>query len=288
MFCDVLVELKWNYIALLYEDDIYGQQAAEIFIKFAKEVNIHIGTKLQININNLDILKYDLKKISGSVVIAQHATVKKFFEIDRFGRKMSFLMSEAISIYDGLFGIYINGAVLVVQIASFESPKFEHYWSELFKKAPRNTTANSYFAKMIEEVSQCKFIHANHSCDMDKARKFVDSKTSLSVTSEFMAVGIYTLTSVFGKILENPCPLIDCPGIFERGVKAFHQPINISFLKDKLEYKRLNFIAPFDANGTFEYPPNWVLYKLLYRKKYKHSSKFKFVSVSITSPILLN
>lgn len=278
MFCDVLVELKWNYIALLYEDDIYGKQAAELFIKCAKEVNIHIGAKLQININNLDILKYDLKKISGSVVIAQHATVKKFFEIDRFGRKMSFLMSETVSIYDGLFGIYINGAILVVQIASFENPKFQHYWSELFKQAPRNTKENSYFAKMIEEVSQCKFINANHSCDMDKAWKFVDSKTALSDTSEFMAVGIYALTSVFANIQENPCPLIDCPSIFERCVNAFHQPINLSFLKDKLGYERLNFKAPFDANGTFEYPPNWVLYKLLYRKKYKHSSKFEFVS----------
>ena len=168
-------QLQWNYIAIMYDNDIYGTEAKNNFANkavthsicvakvFALDVNEIKLSKVQDNIQ--DIVGNNESPINGIVVFARGDNVNTVVRIaSDFNDPLSFIFSEAIGLSDSFFKkearfIYVAAkGSFVVSPAAIRIEEFEDHWRELMQNVSvllEESKANSFLSKVYETYSGC-------------------------------------------------------------------------------------------------------------------------------------
>lgn len=173
-------QLGWNRIALIYEDDRYGQDAANRLHQLAKPEDICISVKEAINvesgINIVEIANIfstvilgekSRPVISGVVLFASSSTVKTIFRWIRnsdLSPVPIFMLSEAMNLDTNMFKS-VTGDILPTAKGSlvFSPPyrevvEFTDHWQSIFTNATKfqkESESNPWLIDVFHSVTNC-------------------------------------------------------------------------------------------------------------------------------------
>ncbi|CAG2257543.1 unnamed protein product [Mytilus edulis] len=175
----LMTELKWNYIAIIYDDDIYGIEGKDALMTRVAKSSICVAASFVLPIGAVSLIQVRdiLQKIitngespiSGVVVLTSGAHANAIVTAasalkDTLSDPISFIFSEAIGLSDSYFTTN-TGAVFkaskgayVVSPPQIRVDEFEDYWLNTFRNVSRvveETKTNIWLENVYKEYSSC-------------------------------------------------------------------------------------------------------------------------------------
>lgn len=174
-----MVELEWNYIAIIYDDDIYGTEGKTALTTKATANSICVAATFAIptgavNVNDLkgvlqSIIQNTESPISGVVVFTSDTHVTSIMSTatalkNAVNDQISFIISEAMGLSDSYFknsngDIFTTSmGVYVVSPPQLEIDEFELYWKSTFQNVSTlvdESRTNKWLRDVFQYYSGC-------------------------------------------------------------------------------------------------------------------------------------
>lgn len=209
--------LGWTYVAVLYENDMYGIKGAEQLSFLAKENDICIATKKaigghqneKVSTENIGSILVGLlyQRIRGTVFFGSSSLANKILSAAKKMQvieKITFIFSEAMELKESTFKT--NGKVINESIGSYAvSPpvinvdKFNKYWTNLFQNITQLRQAskrNRYLLDVFKMYGGCSLTGYN------ECRPLEPKIISRQEHSVYLGYAIRA-TYAFGLLLRN-------------------------------------------------------------------------------------
>lgn len=273
LIAQLLKKLNWNYIAILYEKDVYGEEGAKLLSDNLPDLGITLAVKLGIEEINeqLFILTADYPNVKGVVIIAQPWTLQGV----RKSRLSSFkfILTESVLSDDSFANINIFENSLAVMRPHIPFPSLDRYWENLFNA--NWTSQNEIFQGMVKHFGCPHALQAT--CNLtevaEKLSKMLDKNSVLPKLT-----GLYIFAFLLRKqktqCQQEPCPLsIITPSDIQK------QVIDFSYLSQILHYSPMNLTGQFNEKGNLVYPSGFIAYKVYNNMQNDGSGRFKFQEV---------
>ncbi|CAH1801145.1 unnamed protein product, partial [Owenia fusiformis] len=245
---DVITNLKWSVISVIYSDDTYGREGYEEIKKQALEKNICIIQAHMIKTSHNEVAKLSkiMKDIVGTIATSgiigvvcfgQASTVEEVFigikglaekDFGHLSDQLQFILPDSVGINSNVLVDYANIAEGAITISPYidEVEEFKDFWVEMFSN---NSMVSNLAATdpWIEEVfmlqyectipthpliSELPFKHYSRTCD-EITREEVERKFSQSGYTESVIHIAVTLTEALKIVRQNICkkPSGVCP-----------------------------------------------------------------------------
>nr|KAG5689721.1 hypothetical protein BaRGS_006402 [Batillaria attramentaria] len=145
--CELLVQIKWNYVAIVYDDDAYGRQAATRLRALAQDRHICVplfealpldhtsevfDDRVKVITQQVTASTESDSRVKGIVFIGGAVTAKEFVErVDR--SFVRFIFSEGLGLQGSVLKDVTRGkGALTASPPYLPLPEFKVYWSEMW------------------------------------------------------------------------------------------------------------------------------------------------------------
>ncbi|KAL5010376.1 hypothetical protein ScPMuIL_012681 [Solemya velum] len=179
---DLMLKLNWTYVAVLYEDDIYGNEASNELIASAKASGICVNKAISVN-NNLrtdeivDFFSHSLGNLSdqdgnriGGLVFFGGSQLARLLALSTNNLTSRqtlpvFIFSEGVNGQNELFKfgnwtpIPATKGSYTLNPFSVELTEFTEHWQSMLKKESTllaESKANSWLLDLFEEQTGCR------------------------------------------------------------------------------------------------------------------------------------
>lgn len=181
MMIQSMMQLQWNRIAIIYEDDLYGRDASARLISRAKQESICVSTARGIDVHSGIIIKEvsnvlteivvgtgTRPSIHGIVYIGSTSLSRTIFlTLGKFGVSSVpiVMLSEGINMDTTVFKQYAGGVIseakgsLVFAPPYREVSEFSIHWKDIFTNASyfeEESTSNPWLVDVFYAVTNCE------------------------------------------------------------------------------------------------------------------------------------
>ncbi|KAK7473860.1 hypothetical protein BaRGS_00034911, partial [Batillaria attramentaria] len=173
VLAELLVQLKWNYVAIVYNDDAYGRHAATQLRGQAQDrgICVPVFAALPLDYKSIHfrdevrtiILQIDVGKgspVKGVVFIGRAIIAKTF--VRQLGVVVSyvrFIFSEALGLKSGsLAGTTLGKGALAASPPFLPLPESRDHWMRIWENRTvfqSEASKNPWLARFYEEVTAC-------------------------------------------------------------------------------------------------------------------------------------
>ncbi|CAC5371827.1 GRM4 [Mytilus coruscus] len=217
----LMTELKWNYIAIIYDDDIYGTEGKDALMNRAAKSAICVATSFVLPIGAVsltqarDILQKIITNgespISGVVVLTSGAHANALVTTatalkDTLSDPISFIFSDSHfksntgALYKASKGAY------VVSPPQIRIDEFEDYWFNTFRNVTRvaeESKTNIWLENVYKEYSSCSSTISTCS-ELDSAQ--LDKASQMSSWTSYAVKAAYVTAKVLKQVHDRLCP----------------------------------------------------------------------------------
>ncbi|XP_050415829.2 uncharacterized protein LOC126829756 [Patella vulgata] len=146
---ELMLELKWNYVGIIYEDDDYGKDAAQLLKTLASDKGICVPVYSSFNNTNSDemfelfVLNVLNHKLGGIIYIGSGNLITKLLELLQSSSlvlDIEIIVSESNRLNSLYFRRYgqayfpISRGILVTSAPKIELQEFTEYWKNIKNK----------------------------------------------------------------------------------------------------------------------------------------------------------
>ncbi|KAK6173635.1 hypothetical protein SNE40_017050 [Patella caerulea] len=158
----LMLELKWNYVGIIYEDDDYGKDAAQLLKTLTSDKGICVPVYSSFNNTNIDeafnpfVVDVLNRKLSGIIYIGSGNLITKLLELfqtSSSARDIEIIVSESNRLNSLYFRrisqtyFPISRGILVTSAPKIELQEFTEYWKNIktkpFSKSWINETGDA-------------------------------------------------------------------------------------------------------------------------------------------------
>jgi len=312
----LMVELEWNYIAIIYDDDIYGTEGKTALTKKAAANSICVAATFAIptgaiNVNDLkgmlnNIIQNAESPISGVVVFTSDTHVTSIMSTatalqNEINDQISFIISEAVGLSDSYFkdsngNVYkTSKGVYVVSPPQLEIEEFELYWTGTFQNVSTlvdESRTNKWLRNVFQYYSGC--LPTTNSQDPG-CQELDTSKLALasqkSAWTSYAIEAAYVVADVIKELHTSLCSgkeglCTEMKTALHRNKASLINKMNglsvdfrqFPFVPKTLKNIRLSFPGINDAKYQEEFPDYEVYH---YRRCLQNSNLFCFEKVKI-------
>lgn len=281
MIAQLLKKLNWNYVAILYEKDIYGEEGAKLLSDNLPDLGITLAVKHGIDEINeqLFILTSDYPNVRGVVIIAQPWTLQSVRKTRL--SNFRFILTESVLADDSFANIEIFENSLAVMRPHIHFPSLDKYWESLFNA--NWTSQNETFQRMVKHFvcphalqTTCNLTQA-----VEKLSKMLNKNSVLPKLT-----GMYIFAFLLRK-QKTQCQQESCPLSIITLRDIENQVIDFSYLSQILGYSPMKLTGQFNEKGNLVYPPGFIAYKVYNNMQNAGSGRFKFQEVRSSSFVLI-
>ncbi|KAK6173633.1 hypothetical protein SNE40_017048 [Patella caerulea] len=193
----LMLELKWNYVGIIYEDSDYGNDAAQELRTLATAKGICIPVYHSFNsVNSQDRFKAFLKdvldlKLGGIIYIGDDGLVKPLLELSTStSHDTEIIMSESNRLSTYYFKRIANDyfpiarGMLVTSVPKINIDEFDEYWKNIHTMNFNQTWIN-VLPNIAQEIAE------------------------QSVYMNYAVKGILILANLFKKLQQKTCPAVN-------------------------------------------------------------------------------
>ena len=306
-------ELDWTYMAIIYENDTYGSNGVDGLLSDIKTTN-DLCFPFTVAVDPLEpqeqlvqTIESELQNlifgsnisgflIFGSVKLAT-AVMKATENLKNDTTDFSiptFLFAESSSYFEGSFRGVSKGAFAVSPPRKTIQP-FEDHWVDIFTNVNslyNAATSNIYLKKLYYDVFGCQLAPSkdSHTCPVVTREEVLD-KLKSSLYNQYAIQAVMIASKVAKEIYRSECGTTsNCDKLYEVPRKRFIDVLNtltINFDDDFVNELRL-FKTPVDLQISFNrrtdatLPPGYPSYAVYNHQKCPNDqSEFCFIEVGI-------
>lgn len=296
-----MLELEWNYISIVHENNAYGLHGAEALQVELQKHGICIrtvhgfNTTYGVEISTLSQIIRDITlpkggAVSGIVFFGGQTSAEKFLtamtDLALGGDTPSIIFSEGVGMSKQVFKaetLTASRGNLVVSPTYQPMPDFLKHWKDIFKNKTllaQELRTNPWLEDVFHNIKGCS--HNDPSCVVPTEAE-MDDTISKNIYVEFAKDAICmfakALKDAKGAVcLNDSCSLLQMNGIskFLNAVKTLDVNVSVDFESIFSQNKRLVF----DENGDMKLTENVDVFSVYnYRKCLNDESQYCFVQV---------
>lgn len=266
LIAELMELLKWNYIAILHEKDVYGEEGAEILSSKMADHHITLAAKLGIDDFNEQMFTIitEYQGVQAVVIIAQSWTLKNVDEGRVKG--FQFIFSESLTVETlSNTDLFENALAILQQKIAF--PPIEQHWAKLFELDDLNENPN--FSITLHQHTVC--------CNLtESAKKLSKIIHKMSVLPKL--VGFYTFAFLVRENIAS-CVKLPCQLSAVKLDDIHKKTIDLSYLGQILSLPSINNTASFNAKGSLVYPKDFQAYQVYKNVQDENSGSSTFEKV---------
>ncbi|VDI52091.1 metabotropic glutamate receptor 6/7/8 [Mytilus galloprovincialis] len=222
----LMTELKWNYIAIIYDDDIYGIEGKDALMTRVAKSSICVATSFVLPIGAVSLIQVRdiLQKIitngespiSGVIVLTSGAHANAIVSAasalkDTLSDPISFIFSEAIGLSDSYFTTNTGDVLKASKGAYVVSPpqiridEFEDYWLNTFRNVSRvveETKTNIWLENVYKEYSSCS---SSISMCSELNSEQIEKASQMSSWTSYAIKAAYVTAKVLKNVHDRLC-----------------------------------------------------------------------------------
>ncbi|KAK7473848.1 hypothetical protein BaRGS_00034899, partial [Batillaria attramentaria] len=220
---ELLVQIKWNYVAIVYDDDAYGRQAATRLRALAQDRHICVplfealpldhtsevfDDRVKVITQQVTASTESDSRVKGIVFIGGAVTAKEFVErVDR--SFVRFIFSEGLGLQGSVLKDVTRGkGALTASPPYLPLPEFKVYWSEMWNNRTlfsAEAARNPWLDSFDKQQTKCQQLPLDEAC-------LGDTSQWLTEFYELKAVAVFV--ALLEKLHADACGNSGlCPGL---------------------------------------------------------------------------
>lgn len=306
---DLMKKLKWNQIAVVYENDTYGKDGEKQLRQEATSNDICIAEsyEISVNLNGISFIAVKAiisgikqKNINGVVFFGNSGTANALLiasKDDIFSEHIQFIFSEAVDLKDDVFksgGNIINNAKgsYIVSPPRLQMGEFATYWKSLFTNMTKFSIegkTNPWLIDLFESYTNCRpnISSISTGCSplsLDKIEARYIESLSMSYAIRAALVMAKVLSEIFvfkcGSSQSGICPgfretMINGTGMLISEMDELQVNFQSDFPFNISKFQQNNLILKFEKGKITYLPETFPQYEVYqYRNCLQDQSQF--------------